>query len=143
MADVNQVRERANAGPYTDINTFNIGTILDERARELFYEETRKCELTRISFLYAETGKQCYNGKTYNIENFSTSNFWYDRIMEKTDFFNKGVTTVSGDEFTMSPFHCLWPVPQKVIDANSLGVINQNEGYSGFENNIDALNVIE
>lgn len=143
IADVNQVRERAGAGPYTDVETFNIGTILDERARELFYEETRKCELTRISFLYAKTGKQCYNGKTYNIENFSKSNFWYDRIMEKTEFFNKGVTTVSGDEFTMSPFHSLWPVPQSVIDANSLGVINQNEGYTGYENNVEALSTIE
>lgn len=117
--------------------------MLDERARELFYEETRKCELTRIAYLYAKTGKECYNGKTYSLGNFSKSNFWYDRIMEKTEFFNKGVKTVAGDEFTMSPFHVLWPIPQTAIDANSLGVINQNEGYTGFENNVDALNSTE
>lgn len=143
MDDVNMVRHRANAEPYTDILSFDLGTILDERARELFYEETRKCELTRIAYLYAKTGQQSYNGKTYNLENFSKSNFWYDRIIEKTEFFNKGVKTVSGDEFTMSPFHVLWPIPQTAIDANSLGVINQNEGYVGFEKNVNPLNSIE
>ncbi len=143
MADVNAVRNRANAESYTDPSSFNLGTILDERARELFYEETRKCELTRIAYLYAKTGKECYNGKTYSLTNFSKSNFWYDRIMEKTEFFNKGVKTVAGDEFTMSPFHVLWPIPQTAIDANSLGVINQNEGYPGFENNVEALNSTE
>jgi tetratricopeptide (TPR) repeat protein len=143
MADVNKVRMRAGAAPYTNTASFNMGTILDERARELFYEETRKCELTRISFIYAKTGKQCYNGKTYDLVNFSKSNFWYDRIMEKTEFFNKGVKTVAGDEFTMSPYHVLWPIPQTVINANPLGIINQNEGYSGFENNVSPLDKIE
>ncbi|MDR2915003.1 MAG: RagB/SusD family nutrient uptake outer membrane protein [Tannerella sp.] len=143
MADVNMVRTRAGASSLTDIANFNIGTILDERARELFYEETRKCELTRIAFTYAQTGKPCYNGKTYNLSSFSESNFWYDRIMEKTEFFNKGVTTVAGDEFTMSPYHVLWPIPQNVIDANSLGTVNQNKGYTGYENNVAPLDKIE
>jgi len=143
MNDVNAIRSRAGASPYTNAAGFNMGTILDERARELFYEETRKCELTRIAFTYAQTGKSCYNGKTYGLSSFSESNFWYDRIMEKTEFFNKGVTTVSGDEFTMSPYHVLWPVPQPVIDANSLGKINQNKGYNGVENNVPPLEKIE
>jgi hypothetical protein len=30
--------------------------ILDERARELYYEEPRKTELTRIAFTFAKTG---------------------------------------------------------------------------------------
>jgi hypothetical protein len=63
--------------------------------------------------------------------------------MEKTEFFNKGVKTVSGDEFTMSPFHVLWPIPQTVIDANSMGVINQNEGYTGYDNNVPPVETIE
>lgn len=143
MADVNMVRNRAGAASYIDASKFNLGTILDERARELFYEEPRKSELTRIAYIYATTGKQCYNGKTYSLANFSKANFWYDRIMEKTEFFNKGVKTVSGDEFTMSPYHVLWPIPQTVIDANSMGVINQNEGYTGYENNVAPIESIE
>lgn len=50
---------------------------------------------------------------------------------------------VSGDEFTMSPFHVLWPIPQTVIDANSMGVINQNEGYTGYDNNVPPVETIE
>jgi len=143
MVDVNMVRNRAGAASYIEASKFNLGTILDERARELFYEEPRKTELTRIAYIYATTGKQCYNGKTYSLANFSKANFWYDRIMEKTEFFNKGVKTVSGDEFTMSPYHVLWPIPQTVIDANSMGVINQNEGYTGYENNVAPIESIE
>lgn len=143
MADVNAVRNRAGAASYVDASKFNLGTILDERARELYYEEPRKTELTRIAYIYAKTGKTCYNGKTYSLANFSKDNFWYDRIMEKTEFFNKGVKTVSGDEFTMSQYHVLWPIPQTVINANSMGVINQNEGYTGFENNVPPIESIE
>lgn len=81
-ADLNKVRTRAGCEPIT-AGDVNIGTILDERARELYYEEPRKVELTRISYLFAMTGKQAYNGKTYNLQNFSKDNFFYDRIMEK------------------------------------------------------------
>jgi starch-binding outer membrane protein, SusD/RagB family len=42
MADVNVIRTRAGAAPYTDAAKFDIGTILDERARELYWEEPRK-----------------------------------------------------------------------------------------------------
>ena len=143
LNDLNMVRQRAGASPYTDVANFNIGTILDERARELHYEEPRNCELTRIAYIYCKTGKTCYNGKTYNLDNFSESNFWYDRIMEKTEFFNKGVKTLAGDEWTLSPYHVLWPIPQTVIDANTNGIINQNKGYNGFENNIPPLDLIE
>jgi len=143
LDDVNKIRTRAGAAPYDNLAAFNMGTILDERARELFYEEPRKCELTRIAYLYAKTGLPCYNGKTYTLKDFSKNNFWFDRMMEKTEFFNKGVKTVAGDEFTLSPYHVLWPIPQTVIDANSMGVINQNEGYTGFERNVPPLDKIK
>ncbi|MBO9594951.1 MAG: RagB/SusD family nutrient uptake outer membrane protein [Niabella sp.] len=143
LADVNAVRNRAGAASYTDAGALNIGTILDERARELFYEEPRKCELTRIAFLFAKTGKAAYNGKVYAAQNFSEVNFWYDRMMEKTEFFNKGVKTVAGDEFTLSPYHVLWPVPQTVIDANSQGIINQNKGYVGAGRNVPPKETID
>jgi hypothetical protein len=34
-------------------------------------------------------GIACYNGKTYSMGNISQDNFWYDRVIEKSDFYNK------------------------------------------------------
>jgi len=141
-ADMNEVRLRAKATPILPAEV-NIGTILDERSRELYYEEPRKTELTRIAYIFAQTGKPDYNGKTYRLDNFSDNNFFYDRIMEKNDFYNKGVTTIFGVTFTMSPFHVLWPVPINAIRANTLGHINQNKGYSGYESNVPPLTEIK
>ncbi|MEX2591364.1 MAG: RagB/SusD family nutrient uptake outer membrane protein [Anditalea sp.] len=140
-ADLNKVRTRANAAPYSP-DQINIGTILDERARELYYEEPRKTELNRISFIFAQTGKTAYNGKTYNMENFSQDNFYYDRMMETTDFYNQGVSTRHGDTYTMSPYHVLWPVPADAINTNTQGQINQNQGYAGAENNVHPLTTL-
>jgi starch-binding outer membrane protein, SusD/RagB family len=139
-ADINTVRARAKANPLTS-DQVNIGTILDERERELYYEEPRKTELTRIAFIFAATGKS-YNGKTYNPDNFSTDNFYFDRIIEKNDFYNKGVINIAGTEYTMSPYHVLWPIPADAIRANTLGHINQNKGYNGSESNILPLDKI-
>lgn len=140
--DVNAVRNRAGAGNLSAAE-MNIGTILDERARELYYEEPRKTELTRISYIFAQTGKPSYTGKVYKMENFSEDNFFYDRIMETTDFYNKGVTTISNVKYTMSPYHVLWPIPANTINSNTKGHINQNKGYSGAETNIPPLETIE
>jgi hypothetical protein len=142
MADINAVRTRALCAPYMDASKIDIGTVLDERARELFYEEMRKTELNRISFLFAKTGKS-YKGKTYSMTDFGTKNFFYDRVMEKNDFYNKGVINVSGVEFKMSPYHVLFPVPQTAISSNSQGVINQNFGYDGFAKNMPPLAKID
>lgn len=140
--DVNEVRNRAGAGDLA-ASDMNIGTILDERARELYYEEPRKTELTRIAYIFAQTGKPSYTGKVYKMDNFSEDNFFYDRIMESTDFYNKGVKTISNVEFTMSPYHVLWPIPASTINSNTKGHINQNKGYAGSENNIPPLETIE
>ncbi|MDE3251380.1 MAG: RagB/SusD family nutrient uptake outer membrane protein [Bacteroidota bacterium] len=133
-ADVNMVRTRAKCSPMTAAQ-MSIGTILDERARELYYEETRKTELTRIAYIFAKTGKP-YNGKTYTVANFSTSNFMVDRILEKNEFYRKNFVTVHGDMFKISPYHVLWPIPRSAILANTDGHINQNIGYSGAAANI-------
>ncbi|OCX51952.1 starch-binding protein [Mucilaginibacter sp. PPCGB 2223] len=143
MADINQVRARAQAQLLTDPTQVNIGTILDERARELFWEEPRKTELTRIAFIFAQTGIADYKGRTYSVANFSTSNFFYDRIMEKNDFYkNPNVVTNSGNHFTISPYHVLWPIPQSDIDLNVTGHINQNKGYNGAATNVPPLDKI-
>jgi len=140
-ADVNAVRTRAKCSPYTAAQV-DIGTILDERGRELYYEEPRKTELTRMSYIFAKTGKS-FGGKTYSANSFSTANFFYDRIMAKNDFYGKGIKNVRGDQYKMSPYHVLWPIPRPAILANSLGQINQNLGYSGSEKNKPALDKIE
>lgn len=143
MNDINQVRARANAKLLTDASSVNIGTILDERARELYWEEPRKTELTRIAYIFAQTGQTAYNGKSYNVANFATSNFFYDRIMEKNDFYkNPNVVTNSGNHYTISPYHVLWPIPQSEIDLNVNGHINQSKGYSGSESNIPPLDKV-
>ena len=141
MADVNAVRTRAGAAPYTDAGSFDIGTILDERARELFWEEPRKTELNRIAFLFAQTGK-AYRGKSYSKADFGTNNFFYDRVMEYNGFYNTGVKANNGQIYTMSPYHVLWPVPQAAISSNSRGVLNQNFGYDGYDNNLPPLETI-
>jgi len=142
MADINQVRSRANATLLTDVSKINIGTILDERARELYYEEPRKTELTRMAYIFAQTGKPAYNGKSYTLASFSENNFFYDRIMEKNDFYKNNVPTVSGVNFRISPYHVLWPVPATAQRFNTEGRINQNKGYTGFEQNVPALDKI-
>ncbi|PWS33833.1 RagB/SusD family nutrient uptake outer membrane protein [Pedobacter paludis] len=142
MADLNQVRSRANAALLTDASAITIGTILDERARELYYEEPRKTELTRIAYIFAQTGKAAYNGKTYSLTNFSDNNFFYDRIIEKNDFYRNKVPTVSGVNFKISPYHVLWPVPGTAQRFNTEGHINQNKGYTGYETNVPALDKI-
>ncbi len=139
--DINAVRTRAEADPITAADV-NMDYILDERARELYYEEPRKTELTRIAFIFAKTGKTAYNGQTYSLDNFSQKNFWFDRIMEVTDFYNIGLKTIHGDEYTMSPYHVLWPIPAPAINANTQGRINQNEGYPGAENNVAPMTTI-
>lgn len=132
--DVNAVRTRAGCDEYT-ASDINIGTILDERARELYYEEPRKTEITRISFILAESGKPAYNGKVYTMDQFANSNFWYDRIMEKNVFYRENVPAPNYT-YRAAPWIALWPIPAAAINANSLGVINQNTGYPGAERNV-------
>lgn len=140
-ADVNAVRTRAGCDPYAPAQ-INIGTILDERARELYYEEPRRTELTRMAFIFAKTGKTCYNGKTYSLNNFSENNFWYDRIIEKNKFYRDQVRAPFYN-YRMAPWIVLWPIPANAINANSLGHINQNLGYPGAETNITPMKWVD
>lgn len=140
--DINVIRQRANAlYMYTAIDLQNqkIGAVLDERNRELYFEELRKVELTRIAIIYARTGIQCYNGKTYSMNTLTENNFWYDRVNEKSDFYNKGVRTPYGNYYTCSPYHIFWPIPSYAINSNTGGIINQNKGYPGTEKNATPL----
>jgi hypothetical protein len=140
-ADINAVRTRAGCAPITAAQV-NMGTILDERARELFFEEPRKTEMTRISYLFAKTGQPAENGKIYTLAGFSENNYLYDRVMAKNNFYKLGIRTAHLDQYTMSAYHILWPIPSTAIQGNSNGIINQNKGYIGFEKNVPALDVI-
>jgi hypothetical protein len=137
VEDVNKIRSRAHAA-LASPSEMSIEYILDERARELFAEEFRKTELTRIAFIMADKG---LNG--YSADNFSGKNFWYDRIIEKNEFYRAGNIMWGPNMFKLSPFHVLWPVPATAIDSNSGGVINQNEGYIGVEKNQAPLTTID
>lgn len=150
---LNVVRTRAGADALT-ASDVNIGAILDERARELYHEENRKSEITRIAFTYARTGKACeyFGGRTYSLANISGPggvnanvkqegiNFYWDWVNEKSNFYNKGVVH-RWAEYKLSVHHILWPVPASSINANTKGVINQNIGYPGAEGNVPALTV--
>jgi len=135
--DVNRVRERAKAALASPAE-MSIEYILDERARELFAEEFRKTELTRIAYIMADNN---LNG--YSIHNFSEKNYWYDRVIDKNEFYRAGNIMWGSNVFKLSSFHVLWPIPATAIDSNSGGVINQNEGYIGVENNQAPLTVID
>lgn len=148
---LNAVRVRAGAEPLTAADV-NMGEILDERARELYYEESRNVELVRISYTYARTGKPCeiYGGHVYRLDNISGPgginsnikqtgiNFWYDRIADRSNFYNKGVSH-RWAEYKISVHHVLWPVPANAINSNTGGIINQNIGYPGAERNVQPL----
>lgn len=54
--DINAVRGRANAKAVL-LGEVNMDYILDERARELFIEETRRITLNRVGMLYERTKK--------------------------------------------------------------------------------------
>lgn len=139
--DINAIRTRAGATGFTS-DQVNMGILLDERARELYFEEARRTELSRIAFIYAKTGKACYNGKTYTTSNFATDNFWYDRIIEKNIFYRNNVKAPFYN-YRIAPYIVLWPIPSSAINANSLGHLNQNEGYIGFENNITPMKWVD
>ena len=148
--DINTIRQRANAivmYDAGDVQTMGIGAVLDERNRELFGEEYRHDELVRMSVIFAKTGKQAYNGKTYSIngndieKSLSANNFYYDRMIEKNSFFRDEVpwATYTTTKYTIDPKHVYWPVYQDYIVGNVENTLNQTTGYDGSENNVEPL----
>jgi hypothetical protein len=134
--DINKIRTRAKALPIT-ANEVTIDFIMNERARELFAEEPRHSELVRVSYIMAKAG---LGG--YSLGNFSTKNFYFDRVMKYNNTYEKKIQLL-GNTANMAAFHVLWPIPSLVITANTQAVINQNAGYNGAEKNVAPLTVIK
>lgn len=142
-ADVNEVRKRAKCTElYT---TVTIGDIMNERARELYWEEWRNVELTRVSLCLARSGKPDEWGNTYNVENFDKQkgtdpaggSYWYQRIVHYS-MYNKGPVQIdatgnSNPHYTMDKKNLYWPIPHAAITANNKGKLSQNYGYDGYD----------
>lgn len=131
--DINEVRTRAHARPIT-ANMVTIEYIFEERARELYFEEPRHCELARVSYIMAKAG---ING--YSLQNMVSKNWFYDQVIKHNNFYRENIDYAAGGKYMMLPYHIYWPIPQGSIDANTDGHINQAPGYPGSEKNIAPL----
>ncbi len=147
--DINIIRQRANAKQMynaADVQTEGVGAILDERCRELYGEEYRHDEMVRMSVIYAKTGKS-YKGNTYSLSgtdievSLSAGSFYYDRMMEKNNFFREEVpwSTYPTTKYTMDPMHIFWPVYEPYLIGNVNNILNQTTGYDGAEKNVEPL----
>jgi hypothetical protein len=133
--DVNKVRARSKAPLITPADV-TIDYIFDERARELYTEEPRHAEMARVSFIFGKL-----NRDGYSLQEISEKNWYHDRVMRLNDFYELKLVH-QGNTATLLPYHILWPVPQSVITANTLGRINQNIGYDGADLNVPPLETI-
>lgn len=99
-ADVNLLRDRAQCVYRVTAADMDdqFKTILDERARELVYEECRWNTLLRM-------------GGTIAVDRIKKYAYWPETASTLTFNYN------------------VWPIPQKVIDANTDVVLEQNEGW--------------
>ena len=148
--DINMIRQRANSlHMYTagDVQTEGIGAILDERNREFYGEEYRHDELVRIAVIFAKTGKSDYMGNAYSWDgndmekSLSASSFYYNRMMDKNNFFRDGTTSPvsSSVRYTIDPMHIFWPIYEPYIIGNVQNILNQTTGYEGSEKNVEPL----
>ena len=141
--DVNAIRRRAHCSKLFTADEMNMGVVMDERARELYMEEWRRVELSRVSYIFALTGQTDEFDQTYTEENISDNSYWWQRVCKYNNFYNSGIKTRSNVAYTISPYHIFFPVPQSSINGNREGVINQNKGYAGYEHNVEPFDNLE
>lgn len=142
--DVNMVRQRAQCDElYREDASFTIGDIMDERARELFCEEFRHVELSRVSWCLAMSGKPDEWGNTYELDTYdkqegtdkSGGSYWYQRIIHYNDFYNTGHSVTGGGNtytYLINKHNLYYPVSNESIQDNSKGELKQNYGYDGY-----------
>ena len=153
--DVNEVRKRAKCERlYPENGTFSIGDIMDERARELYLEEFRHAELSRVSYCLALSGKADEWGNTYDLSTYDKQegidrnggSYWYQRIIHYNDFYNTGHTINANGmnfSFVINKHNLYWPVPNDAITKNSLRPLAQNFGYDGYDPDVKMWNTWE
>lgn len=140
-ADVNIIRSRAQCSEL--YKSVTIGDIVNERARELYLEEWRRTELTRISYCLALSGKPDEWGNTYSVDNWdkqqgtdnSGGSYWYQRIIHYSLYNKYPNGIVSGPntlKYTMDKRNIYYPIPNYAITANKTGQLHQNYGYDGY-----------
>lgn len=142
-ADVNEVRGRARCTKMFTATDMTMGVIMDERARELYYEEFRHTELSRVSYIFAKTGKADEFGKIYAVDKLSDDSYWFQRIDRYNNYYNKGVKTRSNIFYTIAPYHLYWPIPQRDINLNMVTPFRQNKGYSGYDASIKSIDNLQ
>ena len=98
--DINELRKRAQA-PLVSASDIDIDFILDERARELHFEEYRLLTLKRLGKLV-------------------------ERVTDHNPYYNGTYDT----GFVIQDYHNLWPIPQQEIERNTEAVLEQNPGYA-------------
>ncbi len=132
--DVNEVRKRAHCSEL--YSSVDIGDIVDERARELYMEEWRHMELSRISYSLALSGKTDEWGNVYDKDKLSEDSYWYQRILNYNNYYHSDIV-VKSRNYTIAPHNIYWPIPQRdAIDANREGKLRQNPGYDGYDASI-------
>jgi hypothetical protein len=141
--DVNVVRSRAHAQKM--YSTVTIGDICDERARELYLEEWRQPELTRISWCLAKSGKADEWGNTYDINTWDKQSgtdlnggsYWFRRVTHY-NIFNHGTITSSVNlTYQVDKRNLFWPIPNSAITANVGAQLRQNYGYDGYDDSVE------
>ena len=140
--DVNEVRRRANAKKMFDDVT--IGDIADERARELYLEEWRQPELTRISWCLARSGKSDEWGETYNLATWDKQNgtdlnggsYWYKRCTRYSLYNHGEIFSKVTLNYQVDKRNLFWPVPNSAITANIGAQLRQNYGYDGYDDSV-------
>lgn len=139
--DVNEIRKRAKCTQlYTSVT---IGDIMNERARELYLEEWRHMELSRVSYCLALSGKADEWGTVYNVDTYDKSqgtdlaggSYWYKRVVNYGKMYNRGgvVSNNRTLNYKMDKCNLYWPIPNSAITANNKGKLSQNFGYDGYD----------
>jgi len=140
--DVNEVRKRAKCKEL--FTAVTIGDIMDERARELYLEEFRYVELSRVSCSLALSGKPDEWGNTYDYATYDKQSgtdleggsYWYQRVVRYNGYYNSGISyNANGRVFNyvVGKHNLYWPVPNNAITQNSQGQLSQNFGYDGYD----------
>ncbi len=137
--DVNVIRARANAKKM--FATVTIGDICDERARELYMEEWRQPELTRISWCLAKSGKPDEWGNTYDINTWDKQNgtdlnggsYWFKRVTRYSLFNHGTILSKVNLTYRVDKHNLFWPIPNDAITANIGAKLSQNFGYDGYD----------